>query len=167
MPCPRTQQANLPACSLQPPIDAERQAGKLRMPFFKVFWYDSTRGMNPRSADCVADALTTTPSRRSKQSCCLGVSSPPPPQKNVVVVGANINLNPKNLFESKRRCRMQFRVLIDQPLDFLLQFFLSSNLSFSWFFLQCRTKSLQPCAFTCSYFDSVKILNVFRHSFRL
>ena len=38
---------------------------KLRMPFFKVFWYDSTRGMNPRSKDCEAGALTTTPSRRS------------------------------------------------------------------------------------------------------
>ena len=47
VPCPRTQQANLPACSLQPPINAERQAGKLWIPFFKVFWYDSTRGMNP------------------------------------------------------------------------------------------------------------------------
>ena len=29
VPCPRTQQANLPACSQQPPINAERQAGKL------------------------------------------------------------------------------------------------------------------------------------------
>ena len=29
VPCPRTQQANLPACSPQPPINAERQAGKL------------------------------------------------------------------------------------------------------------------------------------------
>ena len=37
LPCPRTQQANLPACSLQPPINAERQAGKLWIPFFKVF----------------------------------------------------------------------------------------------------------------------------------
>ena len=64
MPCPRTQQANLPACSPQPPLNAERQAGKLRMPFIKVFWYDSTRGMKPRSTDCEADALTTTPSRR-------------------------------------------------------------------------------------------------------
>ena len=64
MPCPRTQQANLPACSPQPPLNAERQAGKLRMPFFKVFWYDSTRGMNPRSTDCEADALTTMPSPR-------------------------------------------------------------------------------------------------------
>ena len=64
MPCPRTQQANLPACSPQPPINAERQAGKLRMPFFKVFWYDSTREMNPKSSYCKADALTTTPSRR-------------------------------------------------------------------------------------------------------
>ena len=47
VPCPRTQQANVPACSPQPPINAERQAGKLWIPFFKVFWYDSTRGMNP------------------------------------------------------------------------------------------------------------------------
>ena len=39
MPCPRTQQANLSACSPQPPINAERQAGKLWIPFFKVFWY--------------------------------------------------------------------------------------------------------------------------------
>ena len=37
---------------------------KLRMPFFKVFWYDSTRGLNPRSTDCEADAPTTTPSCR-------------------------------------------------------------------------------------------------------
>ena len=36
------------------------------MPFFKVFWYDSTRGMNPRSTDYEAEALTTTPSRRYK-----------------------------------------------------------------------------------------------------
>ena len=66
MPCPRTQQANLPACSPQPSRNAKRQAGKLRMPFFKVFWYDATRGMNPRSTDCEADALTTTPLRRSR-----------------------------------------------------------------------------------------------------
>ena len=64
VPCPRTQQANLPACSPQPPLNAERQAGKLRMSFFKVFWYDSTRGMNPWFTDCEADALTTTSSRR-------------------------------------------------------------------------------------------------------
>ena len=43
---------------------AERQAGKLWIPFFKVFWYDSTWEMNPRSTDCEVDALTTTPSRR-------------------------------------------------------------------------------------------------------
>ena len=65
MPCPRTQQANLPACSPQPSRNAKRQAGKLRTPFFKVFWYDSTRGMNPRSTDYKADALTTMPLRRS------------------------------------------------------------------------------------------------------
>ena len=32
--------------------------------FLKVFWYDSTREMNPRFTDCEAAALTTTPSRR-------------------------------------------------------------------------------------------------------
>ena len=58
---PKTQQANLPACSPQPPINAERHAGKQQMPFLKVFWYDSTRGTNPRSTGCKADALTTTP----------------------------------------------------------------------------------------------------------
>ena len=31
---------------------------------FKVFRYHSTRGMNPKSTDCEAEALTTTPSRR-------------------------------------------------------------------------------------------------------
>ena len=31
---------------------------------FKVFWLDSTMGINPRFTDCEADALTTTPSRR-------------------------------------------------------------------------------------------------------
>ena len=40
---PMTQQANLPACSPQPPLNAERQAQKQQIPFFKVFWYDSTR----------------------------------------------------------------------------------------------------------------------------
>ena len=63
MPCPRTQQANLPACSPHYPLNPERQAGMLWIPFFKVFWYDSTRGMNSRPTDCEADALTTTPSR--------------------------------------------------------------------------------------------------------
>ena len=42
---------------------AERQAGKLWIPVFKVFWYDSTWGMNPRSTDYNVDALTTAPSR--------------------------------------------------------------------------------------------------------
>ena len=58
--CPRTQQANFPACSSQPPLNADRQAGKLCIPFFKGFWYDSTRGLNSKSTDCEADALTTT-----------------------------------------------------------------------------------------------------------
>ena len=46
-PCPKTQQAILPACSPQPSINAERQAGELQIPFLKFFWYDSKRGMNP------------------------------------------------------------------------------------------------------------------------
>ena len=84
MPCPRTQQANLPACSPQPSRNAKRQAGKLRMPFFKVFWYDSTRGMNPRSTDYKADALTTTPLRRSERARC---ASPCIRQPNVSETG--------------------------------------------------------------------------------
>ena len=64
VPCPRTRQANLLACSPQPSLNAERQAGKLWIPFLKVFWYDSTRGLNPRSTDCEANALTTTPSHQ-------------------------------------------------------------------------------------------------------
>ena len=38
--------------------------GSYRYHFFKVFWYDLTRGINPRSTDCEADALITTPLRR-------------------------------------------------------------------------------------------------------
>ena len=38
------------------PLNAERQAGKLWISFLKVFWYDSTRGVNPRSTGCEADA---------------------------------------------------------------------------------------------------------------
>ena len=34
---------------------------------FKVFWYDATRGLNSRSTDCEADALTTTPSHQLGQ----------------------------------------------------------------------------------------------------
>ena len=45
-------------------INAERQPEKLWTPFFKVFWFESTRGLNPRSTDCKVDALTTTPSCR-------------------------------------------------------------------------------------------------------
>ena len=36
---------NLPACSQQPPLNAERQAKKLWIPFLKLFWYESTRGI--------------------------------------------------------------------------------------------------------------------------
>ena len=34
------------------------------MPLFKVFWYDLTRGLNPRSTECEADVFITTPSHR-------------------------------------------------------------------------------------------------------
>ena len=40
-------------------VNAEREAGKQWIPFFKVFWYGPTRGLNPRSTDYEADALTT------------------------------------------------------------------------------------------------------------
>ena len=53
------------------PLNAERQAGKLWIPFFKLFGLDSTRGLNPKSTDCKADALTTTPSRRISQNLIL------------------------------------------------------------------------------------------------
>ena len=41
---------------------------------FKVFLYDSTRGLNPRFTDCKADALITTRSRRHRCVCkyCVG-----------------------------------------------------------------------------------------------
>ena len=47
----------------------ERQAGKLGLSFFKVFWYDLTWEVNPRSNDCEADALTITPSHRLVKGC--------------------------------------------------------------------------------------------------
>ena len=40
--------------------------------FFKVFWYDSTWGNEPRSTDCEAVALITTPSRRLDEDGRLG-----------------------------------------------------------------------------------------------
>ena len=43
MPCPRTHQASLPACSTHCPF-CKHLAGKLWIPFFKVFWYDLTLG---------------------------------------------------------------------------------------------------------------------------
>ena len=41
--------------------NAQRPARKLWIRFFKVFWYDSTRGINSRSTDCEADSLTSLP----------------------------------------------------------------------------------------------------------
>ena len=46
------------------PYCAECQAGKLRTQFLKVFWYNCTWKMNPRSTDCEETALITTSSRR-------------------------------------------------------------------------------------------------------
>ena len=45
--CSRTQHPNFLACSSQPSLNVERQAEKLRIPFLKVFWYDSIRGITP------------------------------------------------------------------------------------------------------------------------
>ena len=61
--CPRTQQASLPACSPHSPYLLSAMQG--RCTIFKVFWYDSTREMNPRSTSCEADAPTTTLLHRS------------------------------------------------------------------------------------------------------
>ena len=46
-------------------LNADRQVGKLWIPAFKVFRYDSTRGMNLRFTDSEARSLTTTLSRRN------------------------------------------------------------------------------------------------------
>ena len=56
--------ANLPTSSPRHSQNAERQARKLWISFFKVFWCDSLRRMNSKSTDCEADALATTASRR-------------------------------------------------------------------------------------------------------
>jgi len=40
-------------------LNAERQTGKLWIPTFKVFWFDSTRRLNRRSTGYEADSLTT------------------------------------------------------------------------------------------------------------
>ena len=69
--CPRTQQANFPACSPKHSLNAERQAGEVRILFFKVFWYDSTRGLYPRSTNCEADVPTITPLRRNDSHTLL------------------------------------------------------------------------------------------------
>ena len=50
------------------PILLSAKQGSVEYHLFKVFWYDSTWEMKPRSIDCEADALTTTPSRRLKLS---------------------------------------------------------------------------------------------------
>ena len=57
--------SELTACSPQPPLITGRQAEKLWIPFFKVFWYDQTRGFNPRFTNCEVDAPTTTPSHQT------------------------------------------------------------------------------------------------------
>ena len=40
---------------------------------FNVFWYDSTWGMNLRSTDCKADALTTSFTLCTAYRVCLGI----------------------------------------------------------------------------------------------
>jgi len=47
MPCPRTQQANLPAYLHTNPLNDERQAEKLWIPTVEVFWSDSVREPKP------------------------------------------------------------------------------------------------------------------------
>ena len=64
---PKDTTSELAACSPQPSPNVERQAGKQWIPFLKVIWYDSTGGLNPKPNDCEADALITTPSRRSSR----------------------------------------------------------------------------------------------------
>ena len=40
------------------PFCAERHAWKLKIPFFKVFWYDLILEANPRYENCEADSPT-------------------------------------------------------------------------------------------------------------
>ena len=65
MSCPRTHLASLPACYSHYPYVLSTKQVSCEYHFFKVFWYDLTWEMNPRSTDCEADAVTTIPSRWS------------------------------------------------------------------------------------------------------
>ena len=58
---PKNTTSELPGLFSTTSIKVEPQAGKLQIPFLKVFWYDSIRAMKPRSTNCKVDALTTTP----------------------------------------------------------------------------------------------------------
>jgi len=51
VPRPKTQQANSPAYLHINLLNAERQAGKLWIPTFRVFWYDSARESNLQDSD--------------------------------------------------------------------------------------------------------------------
>ena len=61
MPFPTALQVNLPACSPHCPLNAERQAGKLRVPIFKVIGL-TRLGIKPTSTAPEVDAFTTRPS---------------------------------------------------------------------------------------------------------
>ena len=74
MPCSRTQQAKLPDDSPRYPLNAERQAGKLWIPFCKVFWYESTWGIESRFIDHKAHALAALPlHHRVGMNSCMNV----------------------------------------------------------------------------------------------
>ena len=62
VPCSKAQQASFTACSPHYLYVLSVKQGSCEYHFL-VLWYDSTWGTNPRSTDCEADALTTTPSR--------------------------------------------------------------------------------------------------------
>ena len=62
---PTPQHVNLPACSPQYPINAERQAGKLVNTNFTVIGL-TRHGINTQSTAAEADALATRPSELSK-----------------------------------------------------------------------------------------------------
>ena len=63
MPCPRTQQTDLPACSPHCSFVLCAKQGSCEYHFFKSFGMTRLGKMNPRFTDCEADAPTTTPSR--------------------------------------------------------------------------------------------------------
>ena len=63
------------------PLNFRAPSSEAVIPFFKVSWYNPTRGMNPRSIDCEADALINALRHRDLEMFCIERSSAPRRQK--------------------------------------------------------------------------------------